>query len=161
MVKIKLSETQNMIEKRLKKLGLSLPDTSTPGGNYVSLNIRAVSGFVAIQFPIINNEYFFQGRLGSEIDTGQGYEAMQLCALNVLAQIKKHLGFHKLLGINHLDIYYQSITGWDDGPRIADGASDLMVDILEEKGRHSRAIFGVANLPRNFSVGLTTTLTVK
>ena len=149
-----------MIEERLKKLGLSLPQAPIPGGSYVSLNIRGTLGFVAIQFPIINSQYFFQGKLGEALNTDQGHKAAQMCALNVLAQIHKHIGFESLVGINHLDIYYQGMPGWDDGPKVADGASGLFPEVLGEKGRHSRAIFGVASLPRNFSVGLTASITI-
>jgi len=149
-----------MIEERLKELGLLLPETTVPGGNYVSLNIRGVVGFVAIQFPVINEQYHFQGRLGAEISTEEGYKAMQLCALNVLAQINKHITMEKFVGMNHLDACYQCVDGWDDAPVVADGASDLFINVLAEKGRHARGICRVAGLPRNFSVGLTATFTI-
>ena len=85
---------------------------------------------------------------------------MELCALNVLAQVDKNIGFDKVVGLNHIDVYFQSGENWDDSPMVANGASDLFVKVLEEKGKHSRAIFGVQKLPRNFSVGLTATFTL-
>ncbi len=142
------------------KLGHELPKVSTPGGNYVSVNIRENIAYVAIQFPIFNEDYLYQGRLGNEITTEQGYRAMELCALNVLAQIDKNVGFDKIIGLNHLEGYFQSGDNWDDSPKIVNGASDLFVNVLEEKGTHSRSIFGVDKLPRNFSVGLTASFTV-
>lgn len=150
----------NPIEN-LKKLKLELPKVSTPGGNYVSVNIRGNIAYIAIQFPILNDEYLYQGRLGNEITTEEGYKAMELCALNVLAQIDNKIGFNKVIGLNHMDAYFQSGADWDDSPIVVNGASDLFVKVLEDKGKHSRAIFGVEKLPRNFSVGLTASVTIK
>ena len=148
-------------KENLKSLGLTLPEVSKPGGSYVSVNIRENIAYVAIQFPILNDAFKFQGRLGNEISTEDGYKAMELCALNVLSQIDKKIGFDNLVGLNHMDAYFQSGTNWDDSPIVVNGASDLFVKILGDKGQHSRAIFGVDKLPRNFSVGLTTSFTLK
>lgn len=147
--------------ENLKKLGLKLPNASTPGGTYVSVNIRGNIAYIAIQFPILNQEFKFQGRLGNEISTEDGFMAMELCALNVLTQVDKEIGFDNIIGLNHIDAYFQSAPEWDDSPIVVNGASELFVKVLEEKGKHSRAIFGVEKLPRNFSVGLTTSFTIK
>lgn len=86
---------------------------------------------------------------------------MELCALNVLAHIDNKIGFNNIIGLNHIDAYFQSSNNWDESPKIVNGASDLFVKVLKEKGIHSRAILGVENLPRNFCVGLTASLTIK
>jgi enamine deaminase RidA (YjgF/YER057c/UK114 family) len=145
--------------ENLKKLNLTLPEVSSPGGNYVSVNIRENIAYLAIQFPINGKEYLYQGRLGQEVSTDEGYQAMQLCALNVIAQVQAKIGFENIIGLNHIDAYFRSGENWDDSAKIVNGASDLFVNVFEEKGRHSRAIFGVEKLPRNFSVGLTATFT--
>jgi len=150
----------NPIEN-LEELGLKLPEISTPGGSYVSVNVRENIAYIAIQFPILNDEYKFQGRLGNEISTEEGYKAMKMCALNVLSQVEKKIGFDKIIGLNHIDAYFQSGTDWDSSPIVVNGVSDLFVKVLEKKGNHSRAIFGVEKLPSNFSVGLTTSFTIK
>ena len=150
----------NPIEN-LEELGLKLPEISTPGGSYVSVNVRGNIAYIAIQFPILNDEYKFQGRLGNEISTEEGYKAMKMCALNVLSQVEKKIGFDKIIGLNHIDAYFQSGTDWDSSPIVVNGVSDLFVKVLEKKGNHSRAIFGVEKLPSNFSVGLTTSFTIK
>lgn len=147
--------------QNLQKLGLTLPDVSTPGGNYVSVNIRGNQAFIAIQFPILNRKFKYQGRLGDKISTEEGIKALEICALNVLAQVNAKVGFEKVAGLNHLDIYFQTHEGWDDAPLVADGASDLFVNVLGEKGRHSRAIVGAHSLARNFCVGLTSSWTLK
>ncbi len=147
--------------EKLKELGLELPQISEPGGNYVSVNIRNNIAYIAIQFPIVNGEFQYQGRLGNELTTADGYKAMELCALNVLAQVEKKIGFNRVIGLNHIDAYYQAAENWDESPKVVNGASDLFVNVLGEKGTHSRAIFGVHQLPRDFSVGLTTSFTLK
>ncbi|GGG80916.1 hypothetical protein GCM10007415_11810 [Parapedobacter pyrenivorans] len=149
----------NFLEK-LKKLDLDLPTPTAPGGNYVSINIRNDVAYIAIQFPILNDQYHYQGRLGGELSTRDGYNALGICSLNVLSQISTISSIDQLVGLNHLDIYYQATAGWDEGARLADGASDLFVQVLADKGRHSRAIFGVERLPKNFGVGLTATCTI-
>ncbi|SER30479.1 RidA family protein [Neolewinella agarilytica] len=148
-------------KENLKEHGYILPDASTPGGSYKSVNIVENIAYIAIQFPIWNEEYRYQGRLGNEISTEEGYKAMELCALNVLAQINKKVGFERITGLNHIDAYFQSGENWDESPKVVNGASDLFVKILGTKGEHSRAIFGVHKLPRNFSVGLTASFTIK
>ncbi len=148
------------IHSKLETLGLSLPEVSTPGGNYLSVNVRGKIAYVAIQFPIYNEQYYYQGRLGEELTTEEGYKAMQMCALNVIAQIDKKVGLENVLGLNHMDAYYRGTADWDDSPKVVNGASDLFVSVLEDKGLHSRSIFGVQDLPRDFSVGIKSSFTL-
>lgn len=148
------------IEKAIRDLNLSLPQPTQPGGNYSSVNIRGNVAYVAIQFPIRNGVYSHQGKLGRELTTDQGYEGMQLCALNLLTQINKHLLWNQIEGINHIEAYYQGVDNWDEAPLVVNGASDLLINALGNKGEHSRSIIGVHSLPRGFSVGLTATVTL-
>lgn len=146
---------------RLAQLNFQLPDVSRPGGSYQSVNVRGNIAYVAIQFPIWNEEFRFQGKFGENLTTEDGYKAAALCALNVLAQVESNLGFAQVEGLNHIDVYYVGDGIWDEGPKVVNGASDLFAKVLVDKGKHSRAIFGVAHLPRNFSVGLTATFTLR
>lgn len=146
--------------KNIEEHGYTLPQPSQPGGSYVSVNVRGSIAYIAIQFPIINGEFRYQGKLGSDLSTEDGYKAMELCALNVLAQIHEKLGFEKILGLNHIDAYYRAAQNWDEAPKVVNGASDLFLKILGERGTHSRAIMGVKDLPRNFCVGLTCSFSV-
>lgn len=148
------------IQEKLNELGLTLPVTSKPGGNYVSVNIRGNIAYIAIQFPKNGDEWSFKGKLGAELSSEDGYKAMQLCALNVIAHIDQSIGIDRLVGVNHMDAYYQATGDWDDAPAIVDGASDIFVNVLGEKGKHSRSIFGVERLARNFAVGITCSLTI-
>ncbi len=157
-----LKKQRNMnIKEKLSALNLELPEATTPGGNYVSVNVRENIAYIAIQFPVLNELYLYQGQLGEEISTEKGYKAMELCALNVLAQVNKNIGFDNVIGLNHIDAYFRSGQNWDDSPEVVNGASNLFMKVLGDKGKHSRAIFGVHRLPRDFCVGLTASFTVK
>ena len=96
------------IKEKLENYNLKLPTVSNPGGNYVSVNVRGNIAYVAIQFPIIDEKYHYQGRLGAEISTEDGYKAMEMCALNVIAQIDAKIGFDTVIGLNHFDMYFQA-----------------------------------------------------
>lgn len=109
----------------------------------------------------MENSYLFQGKLGDSLSTEDGILAIQLCALNVLAHIDSKVGFKNLEGLNHFDMYYRASSLWGDAPRVANGASDIFLRVLNKKGNHSRAIFGVHSLPREFSVGITATFSIK
>lgn len=143
------------IRKTLKSLGLELPSCTVPGGDYTSVSIRGKTAFIAIQFPIWNGVFKYQGVLGNGLGTKAGKEAVELCTLNVLAQIDENIPLEKVKGLGHFDAYYRASPSWDDGPVIADTASKLFLKVLDDKGKHTRGILGVAHLPRNFSVGLT------
>ena len=146
---------------KLQALEIDLDNLPKPGGSYVAVNVRGSIAYVAIQFPIKDNKFFFIGRLGEDVTTEQGYEAARLAAMNVLGQIEKFVGLHNIEGVNHADIYYRATEEWDEGPHVANGASDLFLEVLGEHGKHTRAIFGVHKLPRGFSVALTVSFTIK
>lgn len=149
------------ISEKLQEAGISLEDSPKPGGSYVSVNRRGNVAYIAIQFPIKDGEYLYTGTLGKELSAADGYEAARLCAINVLKQVHAYIGFDAVEGLNHLDIYYHCELPWDDGPAVANGASDLFTNILGDAGLHSRAIFGVHSLPRGFCVGVTATFTLR
>lgn len=149
------------IIKKLKAWHLELPIPSTPGSSYTSVNVRGNIAYVAIQFPIINNELLYKGRLGENLTTEDGYKAMRIAGLNVISQIHHKIGFDKIEGLNHFDAYHQSGENWNEAPKVVNGASDLFLHVLGDKGTHSRAIFGAHKLYSNLSVGLTCHFTLK
>jgi enamine deaminase RidA (YjgF/YER057c/UK114 family) len=149
------------IQKKLEDIGLGLPIPPAPGGNYSSVNVRGNIAYVAIQFPKLHDNFLYLGRMGDDISTEDGYKAMQLCALNVLSQVEHKIGFDNVIGLNHFDAYYRAGKIWDDAPRMVNGASDLFIKVLGDMGNHTRAILGVAHLPKGFCVGLTASFTVK
>ena len=151
---------KKQITQALADLGITLTEAPKPGGSYVSVNVRGNIAYVAIQFPIQGDKFLYTGKLGKDLSIQEGYDAARLCALNTLAQIDKYVGFDKILGLNHMDLYYQAYEAWDEGPLVANGASELFMDALGPLGIHTRAILGVHSLPRNFSVGITTSFTL-
>lgn len=131
-----------------------------PGGIYVPVNVRANIAYVAIQFPIDRHGDAFKGLLGADVSTQEGLQAARKAAMNVISQINRFVGFENVEGLNHFDMYYLSTSDWDEAPMVANSASDLFVNALRSKGIHTRAIFGVHALPRNFCVGITASFTL-
>lgn len=147
--------------QKLLDTGTDVNDIPSPGGNYIALNIRGTSATVAIQCPIDRKKLLYQGVLGKDISTEEGYLAARLCAINVLKQVNRYVDEADLVGLNHVDIMYQCTSEWDEGPAVANGASDLFLEVLGELGRHTRSISGVFRLPRQFSVAIVASFTVK
>jgi enamine deaminase RidA (YjgF/YER057c/UK114 family) len=151
---------EKIVNENLNAIGLTLPEPPKPGGNYVSVNVVNNIAYVAIQIPKVGDQFLYQGRLGKEFTTEDGYKAAELCAINVLAAINKYVGFDKVYRLNHFDGYFQASEDWDDSPTVINGASDLFIKVMGDAGIHSRAIFGVHRMPKNFVVGITATFTL-
>lgn len=156
-----MANDNSSVIDNLRTLGVTLGSAPKPGGSYVPVNVRANIAYVAIQFPIVEGKFIHQGRIGREVTTEQGYDAAKATALNILAQIKESIGFDRVLGLNHLDIYFQADDNWDEGPKVANGASDLFLAALGDRGKHTRAILGVHKLSRNHCVAVVASFTVK
>lgn len=143
----------NMVEARLTEMGLSLPDAPAPAANYVPFVLAGgllhVSGQIAADAdgPI-------RGRLGQDMDVEAGAAAARACALSLLAQCRSacdgDLG--RLGRVVKLTGFVASAPGFTDQPAVVNGASDLMVAALGERGRHARSAVGVAALPFGVAV---------
>lgn len=151
-----------MYEARLRQKGITLPEPPKPVGTYLpavrSGNILFVSGMI----PKIIGQVSPKGKVGRELSTREGYDAARLCVLNVLAVAKAEIG--SLDGISRvLKVvgYVASGEGFADQPMVVNGASDLLVDIFGERGRHARVAIGVAELPGNVPVEVEVTFEVK
>lgn len=149
------------IKAKLISSGIANRNVPHPGGSYVAVNVRGNIAYVAIQFAFEQGELHFTGKLGGNITTIEGYQAARIAAMNVLGQIDKHLGFDKINGLNHLDIYYVAAGDWNEAPTAADGASDLFLEILGDAGKHTRAIFGVERLPNSACIAVTASFTIQ
>ncbi len=149
------------ILQNVNSLKIDLKNLPNPGGSYTAVNTRGNIAYVAIQFPIMNGQLHHAGRLGDQISTEQGYEAAGICARNIIGQIQKFIGFENIEGLNHLDIYFQNAENWNDGPEVANGASNLFNEVLGEAGKHTRTIIGVHSLSRNSCISITSSFTLK
>ena len=149
------------ILQNINTLNIDPENLPKPGGSYTAVNTRGNIAYVAIQFPIKNGQLQHAGRLGDQISTKQGYEAAGFCAKNIIGQIQKFIGFENIEGLNHLDIYFQNTENWNEGPAVANGASDLFKEILGEAGVHTRTIIGVHSLSKNSCIAITSSFTLK
>lgn len=141
------------IEARLKALDLALPEAKAPVGSYVPFLHMNGQLLVSGQLPMKDGTLAATGTLGDGVELSQGQEAARLCALNILAQAKTALGdLDRIVQLMRLNGFVNAAPGFADHPKVINGASDLMVEILGDKGRHTRIAVGCSSLPLNAAV---------
>jgi enamine deaminase RidA (YjgF/YER057c/UK114 family) len=142
--------------------GHALPPAPKPAGNYAA-TVRAGNFlFVSGQFSTEDGAPKYRGRVGAELSQADGYAAARLAALNALAHIQEALGsLDHLEQLVRVEGHVASAPGWGNAPKVLDGASDLFVEALGERGRHTRSAFTPTQLPMNHVVELVVTATVK
>ena len=142
-----------MIEERLRELGIELPPPPSAVASYVPVRVSGSLAFVAGQVPLVEGEMLHPGKLGTDISAEQGAEAARWCALQALAALREALGsLDRVRGIVQVSVFVASAAGFTDESKVANGASDLLVEIFGDAGRHARAAVGVAELPLGASV---------
>ena len=142
------------VENRLAELGLELPAAPSAGGNYIPA--KTVGNLVFLSGVISQDaKGIITGMAGVDRTIDEGYAAAKACALTQLAVLRKHLGsldaIREIVSVNG---YVNAPAGFPDQPKIINGASDVLVEIFGEAGRHVRAAIGVSTLPRNALVEL-------
>jgi enamine deaminase RidA (YjgF/YER057c/UK114 family) len=143
------------IEQRLHDLGHQLPSPPSAVANYVPAVRTGDLVITSGQLPTVGKEVMFTGKLGKERHEEDGQYAARLCALNALAQIKALIGnLDYVKRIVRVEGYVQSADGFTNQPQVVNGASDLLVQVFGEKGKHTRIAVGVAELPLNAAVEL-------
>ena len=147
-------------EENLSSLGLTLPSLPAPGGNYVSA--KRVGAVVYLSGVISTGpDGIITGTAGIDRTVEEGYAAAAACALTQLAVLKRELGsLSSVLEIVTVNGYVNAAAGFADSPAIINGASDLLVQVFGDAGRHVRAAVGVSALPRNALVELQMTVRV-
>lgn len=141
------------IDARLKELAIELPQAAAPVANYVPVVISGSQAWLAGQVTIWNGEFRHLGQLGRDLKVEEGQKAARLCALNVLAQLRSALGdLDRVKRCVKLNVFVNSAPDFTDQPSVANGASDLMVAVFGDAGKHARSAVGVAQLPRGVSV---------
>lgn len=142
------------LSARVSALGLELPDPSTPAANYVPWVRSGNLIFISGQVPLKDGQCAYTGRLGDEVDVETGRLAARQCGLNILAHLAAAVqdDMSQVIRCVRLGGFVNAAPGFTQQPQVINGASDLMVEVLGDKGRHSRAAVGVASLPRNASV---------
>jgi enamine deaminase RidA (YjgF/YER057c/UK114 family) len=142
------------VEKRLTDLGIVLPTPTPPIANYVAFvrtgNFMVVSGQLCLDG---DGKLVAKGKLGTEVSIEDGQRASRACAINLLAQIKVGLGdLNKVVRVVRLGGFINSTPDFLELPKVMNGASDLMVAVFVDRGRHARTTVGVATLPMDAAV---------
>jgi len=141
-------------ENKLRELGISLPKPPAPIANYVPFvrtgNLLTVSGQLCFDG---DSKLVAKGQLGGAVSIESGQQAARACAINLLAQVKVAIGdLDKVVRVVRLGGFINSAVGFGDGPKVMNGASDLMVAVFGDKGKHARSTVGVAALPADAAV---------
>ncbi len=142
------------IEAKLTSLKIELPNAAAPMANYVPAVRAGNLLFVSGQICQWNGERRFTGKLGAEISLEDGKAAARLCGLNLLAQAKRALDgdLDRIVRVVRLGGFVNAVPGFTDQPQVVNGASDLMVEVFGDAGRHARAAVGVGSLPGGAAV---------
>lgn len=141
-------------EEALSKLGLSFPEPTLPVANYVPYVISGKHVYISGQIPMQSGQLSFVGKLGREFSIEQGQEAARICGLNILGLIRHACdgNLERVVRCVKLGGFVNGTDDFTDQPQVVNGASDLMVAVFGERGRHARAAVGVNSLPRGVAV---------
>ena len=142
------------IDAKLKDLGITLPKAAAPVANYVPFVVSGNLVFISGQVTVGPNGLEYVGIVGKEISVEQGQAAARLCALNLIAQLREACGgnLDRVKRCIKLTAFVNAVPGFDKHPEVANGASDVMVQVFGDAGKHARAAVGAGSLPRNVAV---------
>lgn len=142
-----------MIEKKIKELEFEVPEAPSPIAAYIPSLVDGSVVYTAGQLPVVKGELKYKGKLGKEFTIEDGQKAAEICALNCLGAIKKAISdLDKISRIIKLTVFVNSAEGFTDQPKVANGASELLVKIFGENGKHVRSAVGVSELPLGAAV---------
>ena len=138
-----------MIDEKIKSLGINLPIPPNPAGSYIPVVRSGDLLYVSGQIPMEDGKVAFTGKVSdTNIETAQ--KSARICAINILAQLKKELGdLEKISKIVRISGFVNSVPEFTQQPKVINAASDLLYEIFGECGKHSRIAVGVASLPLN------------
>ena len=142
------------VDARLAELGIEVPEAAAPVANYVGYVRSGSLVFVSGQVPLVDGAFKFQGKVGAEFSVEEGQEAARICAINIIAQLKAACGgdLDRVRRIVKLGGFVNSTPEFTDQPKVINGASDLMVAVFGDAGRHSRAAVSAGALPLGVAV---------
>jgi len=142
------------IDKRLKELGIALPEPAAPVANYVATVKTGKLIFVSGQVPVVAGEFKYVGKLGAGLSVEDGQAAARLCGINILAQLKLALDgdLDRVSRVVKLGGFVNSAPDFTQQPQVINGVSDLMVEVFGDKGRHARAAVSAGALPVGVAV---------
>lgn len=150
------------IERRLEELGLELPEAVAPLYSYVPVMIHQGVAYVSGQVPRVNGEIPYPGKVGKDVTIEQARELAELCVLKGLSSLKTEIGnLDNLEQVLKVTGYVQTAPGFQEPSKVLDAASELLVNIFGEKGRHARTAIGAAELPSNTPIEIDFVIAVK
>ncbi len=144
----------HLFDKNIKNLGLNIPDLPKALANYVPFKIIGKTIYISGQAPVHNGELIYKGKVGSDISIEEGIEAAKLCVINIIAALKTGLegDWDKLDSFVKLTGFVNCQDNFTDQPKIINGASDMLVEIFGDQGRHARVAVGSNALPLGIAV---------
>ena len=144
----------SLIEDKLKKLNIILPEPKAPVGAYVATKVVGNLLFISGQVSIDKDTKLITGKIGKDLNLDEGYEAAKRCGLSIVAHVKNACGgdLDKIKTCVKLTGYVNSTDDFKDQPKIINGASDIIAKIFDEKGEHTRAAVSVNSLPLGVAV---------
>ena len=144
----------HLFEENIKNLGLNIPDLPKALANYVPYKIIGKTIYISGQAPVHNGELIYKGKVGSDISIEEGIEAAKLCVINIIAALKTGLegDWDKLDSFVKLTGFVNCQDNFTDQPKIINGASDMLVEIFGDQGRHARVAVGSNALPLGIAV---------
>ena len=158
---IRMLHVQSAIDDRLNALGLTWPDPPPAVGHYRPVVVHGSLGVVSGQFPWVQGRLATQGRVGAEVELVDARRAAATAALNCIAHIRAATGFTRFEGLLRLEGYIAAAPGFQQLPRVLDGASELLLGVLGPTlGEHARSVVPVAELPLDATLELVVTFAV-
>ena len=150
------------IELKLKELGIKLPEAPKPVAAYIPAKQTGNLVFTAGQLPMVNGELISKGLLGQDVEIDKANKAARICTLNALAAIKGVIGdLDRIKQIVRVVGYVASVPTFTQQPAVVNGASELLLEIFGENGKHARSAVGMAVLPLNASVEIELTVEIE
>ena len=163
MSQAQLKEVTADIDSKLKELGLSLPAVSMPAANYVPCQIAGNMLFVSGTLPMLDGKPQYVGKVSKEVSIEDAQKCAELCGLNILAHAKNALGgdFSRIKRLVRLGVFVNAPENFTEHPKVANGVSDMMVNLLGDEGRHARFAVGTSGLPFGVAVEVDATFELK
>ena len=153
----------HVFEENIKQLGIGIPDMPNALANYVPYKLSDSIVYVSGQAPVMNGKLIYKGKVGNDISIEDGIKAAELCCINIISVLKKSINgdWNKLDNFLKLGGFVNCNSDFVDQPQIINGASDLLVKIFGEQGKHSRFAVGSNSLPMNISVEIDAIIKIK
>ena len=140
-------------EARLKELGITLSEPSSPVANYVNTILTGNLLYLSGKGPLQANGEYIQGKVGEELTIEEGYQAARITGINLISTLKSAVGdLKKVKRIVRVTGMVNAVSDFTEHPKVINGCSDLLVEVFGERGKHTRAAVGMGSLPSNIAV---------